>query len=122
MNRSCLPPHRRHRLPKLAFGIACVVSAALSGCTGGSSSPPGSTTVTLLSTATANGQLSRYNATINSITLTGKSGNTVELLSSSLYPEFVHMNGKPEPLAVTSIPQDTYISATLSVGPTSSPV
>ena len=111
------------RYGQVALGFCCLLSAAaaaLTGC-GGSTGPAsaGDTTVTLLSTATANGRLSRYGVTINSVTLTGKSGGTAEILSTPVDVEFIHMNGKPEPLATVNIPQDTYLSATASLGGTS---
>jgi hypothetical protein len=66
----------------------------------------------------ANDQLSRFNVTVNSLTLTDQAGTTVSLLNSPIYPEFIHINSTPEPLATVSVPQDTYISATATLGPT----
>jgi len=63
--------------------------------------------------------LSRFNVTLHSVSLVSQSGKTVSLLSSHLYPEFIHMNGKPDPLAVANVPQDVYTSAIVSLGVTS---
>jgi Domain of unknown function (DUF5666) len=103
-------------------GVAVAV-AFISGCgsteTGIPTSPfSGSTTVTLLASSTANDRLARFNATLNSLTLTSQSGATVSLLPTPLYLEFMHVNGTPELLATVSIPQGVYVSATASLGPT----
>lgn len=98
--------------------------AFATGCGGGSSQSTGTTTnsstvVTVLTSSTANDQLSRFNVTLNSLTLTTQSGKTATLVNTPLYAEFIHVNGTMEPLAVASIPQDVYTSATASFGPTS---
>ncbi|MGA2250234.1 hypothetical protein, partial [Terracidiphilus sp.] len=85
----------------------------------GPSNPPqpqGNTQVTLLASSTANDQLTQFNLFFNSITLTGKSGNTVTLFPGYEYDEFMHLNGGSEPLFTTTIPQDTYTSATAAIG------
>lgn len=102
-----------------AFGIALV--ALTSGCSSNVStetisSQSGNTTVTVLASSTANSRLSQFRATINTLTLTSESGTTVNLLSSALYPEFIHLNGTPEPLNTVSIPEGTYTSATATLG------
>jgi hypothetical protein len=106
--------------------LVCLAAAIAAGCGRGSDgsgatppAPGGTTSVVLLTASTANGQLSRYNVTVDSVSLTSQSGKTVNLLTTHLYPEFIHTNGKPEPLATISVPQDVYTSATVSLGGTS---
>jgi hypothetical protein len=100
-----------------------LVAAFTTGC-GGSPQPStpvlsGNTAVTVLLSSTANDQLSQFDIGFNSITLTSKAGKTVNLFTTSQSPEFIHLNGKVEPLLTVSVPQDIYISATASIGPTS---
>jgi hypothetical protein len=53
--------------------------------------------------------------TLGSVTLTGKSGETVTLLAAPQAAEFIHLNGSAEPLATVSIPQGVYTAATVSL-------
>lgn len=100
---------------------AAFAGAALVGCgaTANQTQNTGTqdTAVTILATSTANDQLFQYSMTINSLTLTSQSGKTVNLLSSPLYVEFMHLNGTPEPLATIIVPNDAYGAATVSIGP-----
>ncbi len=83
------------------------------GCGGGSPTskkPPSPTNVVILSTSTANNLIFQMPLTINSLSLVNQNGQIVSLLRSS-YPEFIHVNGNPEPLATVSIPQGVYIQA-----------
>ncbi|HEX4580704.1 MAG TPA: DUF5666 domain-containing protein [Acidobacteriaceae bacterium] len=92
------------------------------GCGGGSQPPstgPGSgatSSVTVTLSSTANDQVSGFNLTLDSVTLTNQSGKIVTLLSKPVSAEFIHLNGTVEPLVTASIPQDTYTSATVTVG------
>jgi hypothetical protein len=109
--------------PLFAFSVALAI-VITAGCGGGSSQPPppvlsGNTAVTVLPSSTANDQLSQFDIGFNSITLTSQSGKTVNLFVTSLSPEFIHLNGKVEPLLTVTVPQDIYTSATASIGPTS---
>ncbi len=126
--KHALIPFLRQRLPEnlcvLWTSTILLVAALVAGCgssptqsTGGSTNA--STVVTVLTSSTANDQVARFNATLNSLTLTAQSGKTVTVISTPLYSEFIHVNGAIEPLAVATIPQDIYISATASFGPTS---
>jgi hypothetical protein len=72
--------------------------------------------VTVLATSTGNDLLSQFNLSMSSLTLTSKSGNTVTVFSTPQSAEFMHLNGTVEPLITVKIPQDTYVSATASVG------
>ena len=94
--------------------VGCGGSSAGIGSTGSNLS--GSTAVTVLGTSTANAQLTAFFVDLEGISLTNKAGKTVTLLSTPLYTEFVHLNGQVEPLATATIPQDTYTSATVTVG------
>lgn len=53
--------------------------------------------------------------TINGLTLTSRSGNTVDVLAATQNAEFMHLNGAVEPLLTATVPQDTYVSAKVSV-------
>jgi len=56
-----------------------------------------------------------FELTISSITLTASDGSTVTLLSTPRRVEVTHVSGTTEPLALPSIPQGTYNSATVVV-------
>lgn len=98
------------------------ITAFVVGCGGGGSgtgpTPAGNTTVVVLASSTANDQLVQFPLTLNSLTLTSQSGDTVTLLSAPVSAEFIHLNGNLEPLATVSIPQGTYTSATAVYGGT----
>ena len=106
------------------FAISLVTTAVASstGCGGeiSSQSQPlsGSTSVAILSSSTANAKLFQFSATVNSLMMTSKSGKVVSLLNSPLYLELLHLNGPVESLTTVSVPQDEYVSATASLGPT----
>lgn len=100
---------------------ALLVSVGLTGCGAGlgntgASAPVGTTTVTVLSTSTANDQVSQFGMVLNSLTLTSQSGSTVSLISAPIDTEFLHVNGVSEPLLSVTVPQGTYTAATASVG------
>lgn len=98
--------------------LALLVAAFGSGCAGG---PGGTisrptTSVVLLASSTANNQLTAYDATLLSLTLTEKSGGQVSVLSQPVGDEFLHLNGRTEPLVTLNIPQGVYVSATATAG------
>lgn len=64
-----------------------------------------------------NDQIVKFELTINAVTLTGSGGtsNTGNLLPKPTEVEFVHEAGTFEPLAVVNIPVGTYSGATLMV-------
>ena len=120
------PSFRRNRyeldgLLALAFASTTIFTSGcgVSRSTPVAPTPPGNTTVTVLATSTANDQLSQFNLYFDTITLTSQSGKTVNLLPGYEHEEFIHLNGKSEPFFTTSVPQDTYTSATATVGPAS---
>ena len=53
--------------------------------------------------------------TVDSITLTSSGGGTVPVLSTPTAVELTHRAGIVEPLNTASVPQDMYVSATISV-------
>jgi len=65
--------------------------------------------------STANDQLSQFGLTFNGISLTDQTGKTIPLLSAAQGAEFVHLNGKVEPLVTVSVPQGVYTSGTASI-------
>jgi Domain of unknown function (DUF5666) len=65
----------------------------------------------VLASSTANDQLSAFTTTLLSLTLTNQAGKTVNVLTSPVSEEFIHLNGHVEPIATVSIPEDTYVSA-----------
>lgn len=76
----------------------------------------------VLMTGTANDKLLNFQMQIESVSLTNSAGNSVTLLNRSIgsfvtgFTEFMHLNGASEPLAIASVPQGTYTSATVTVG------
>jgi hypothetical protein len=112
------------RFPKFlssALALAAVSAGGCGGSGGGMASPVGPTpvnaSVVLLASSTANDQLSQFNITFNSLTLTSQSGKTVTVFSSPQQAEFIHLNGTAEPLFTASIPADTYVSASAVIPP-----
>ena len=101
--------------PILAIAIAATL---VSGCAGGSGGGTlsGNTTVVLLASSTANDQLSAFDTTLASLTLTSQSGKQVTVLASPVGDEFIHLNGHVEPLVTVSVPQDVYVSAAATYG------
>ena len=106
--------------------ITVIIAGLSAGC--GSSGPSnsstskltGNTSVTVLLSSTANDQLSEFDIGFLGLTLTSQSGKTVTLLptpapGSGPGAEFMRMNGTAEPLITTTIPQDTYTSATATL-------
>jgi hypothetical protein len=91
------------------------------GSGGGGSSNPGTpsnatTTVTLMLSSTANDQLSQFNINFTGLTLTNQAGKTVNVFDTNQKAEFIHLNGTTEPLLTVTLPQDTYTTATITVG------
>lgn len=113
-------PGKRNRSIRTALSAVAAIGAIgfAASCGNNSSTPPApaNTQIVLVSTGTANDQLSQFALQLQSLTLTDKAGKTVSLLSSPQSVEYFHLNGGIEPLAVATIPADTYISATATVG------
>ena len=117
-----------HPLPKVSWAVALgAVFMLVTGCGGSApklpgTPPAGNTTVAILLSATANDKLAQYELNFEDLTLTSQSGKTVSVLTTAQNtsglntPEFVHLNANASTLLSTSVPDDTYTSATLTVG------
>jgi len=113
----------QHVLLSMAW-LACggLIVGCSSGASGGASPtssnnpPPAVTKVTVVRSSDANDQFTDFDVVLQGITLTNSRGKSVSLLSQSLATEFVHLNGRIEPMITATLPQDTYTAATVSVG------
>ena len=116
----CFPVRRMAVVASaLAAGVAAGCgSNGIPGGGGGGTGPIAgeSTTVTVVASSAANDQLVRFGLDLQSLTLTDKDGKTASLFSTGPLVEFMHLNGSAEPLLTVSVPQDTYTSATATVG------
>jgi len=103
------------------LGIILFAVAALTGCSSAGTgsqipTPRGDTKVTVLLSSTANDQLQEFGLVFQSITLTRQSGTKVILFSGLSGAEFIDINGGVQPFATATIPQDTYTSASVTLG------
>jgi hypothetical protein len=106
-------------LPLLAVA-ALTVALVVVGCTAGLNSAL--TTVTSTSTALVpvsitdapGDQVVAASLTINSVVLTDSKGATASVLSAPFTFEAAHLDAVQEPLLSPSIPEDTYVSVTLT--------
>jgi hypothetical protein len=104
-----------HFSPLIILSLAVLLAT---GCgTGGSGKTTlsGNTSVVVLASSTANDQLFNFSVTLQKLTLTSQSGQTVSLLATPVSDEFMHLNGHVEPLAIVSVPQGIYTSAAVTV-------
>src|ERR1700722_18269548 len=112
-------PLLRSPLCRLLFAATLAISAAFAtGCGSSGTTPPkfsGNTAVVVLASSTANDQLFQFSVTLQSLTLTSQSGQTVSLLATPASDEFMHLNGRVEPLATVSVPQGIYTAAAATV-------
>ena len=113
------------RLCRIRIACSCalaLVSFLVAGCSssgnGGGSGLTGNSSVTIVASSTANDHLTRFNGTLNTLTLTSESGSTVSVLSKPIAAEFMHLNGTAEPLVTASIPKGVYTAAKATFGPT----
>jgi hypothetical protein len=105
----------------LGFATSLALAASLiAGCSS-SVSPSNITnvntatsTVPVLITDAPSDELAAFTLTINSIVLTDSAGKTASILSAPTTVEICHLNGIQAPLVTASIPQDTYVSATIT--------
>jgi Domain of unknown function (DUF5666) len=108
-----LPPCRL-----LLAGTLAIAAAFATGCGSSGTTPPkfsGNTAVVVLASSSANDQLFQFSVTVQSLTLTSQSGQTVSLLTTPASDEFIHLNGRVEPLATVSVPQGIYTAAAATV-------
>ena len=96
----------------------CMVACGSSGTSSntGGAKFSGNTSVKVLLSSTANDQLSQFNLTLQSLTLTDQAGNIASVLSGEWPAEFIHVNGAIEPLVTVTLPQGVYTSATAVIG------
>jgi hypothetical protein len=103
----------------VALALPALAAIGVAGCASAKTTPPtltGNTSVTLLATSTANGQLFNFTLELQTLSLTSQDGKTtVAFLSSPVGEEFIHVNGSAEPLATSAVPQGVYTSATATV-------
>jgi hypothetical protein len=116
--------HSWYVVPRLiVLFIIAFTAGSMAGCGGSSggsvSHLSGNTSVTLLTSSTANDQLSEFFLTLNNMTLTNSTGEQITLFTTPHSAEFIHVNGMAEPITTVSIPQGTYTSAAVSVGASS---
>jgi hypothetical protein len=101
--------------------VAILAILALVACGGGSSnttrsSNPSSAAVSInVGDATADRLLS-FEVTVSSVTLTGSSGPTANLLPAAAEVELTHLSGKFEPLRLMTVPAGSYTGATFTLG------
>ncbi|HWO34063.1 MAG TPA: hypothetical protein VNO32_35145, partial [Candidatus Acidoferrum sp.] len=99
-----------------------ILGESLAGCGSqmGGPAPAKTTQMVVLLTTTANDQLSSFTANLTSIALVDSSGKSTTIpiganLQSGATVEWMHLNGASEPLPAVSVPQATYVSATVTV-------
>jgi Domain of unknown function (DUF5666) len=102
------------------FSIVFALALTLAGCGGGNSSPvqaTGTSTTVQFGDAT-NDQIAKFELTVSSITLTGSGGtaNTANLLAAPVEFEFSHSAGAVEPVSLAKVPAGTYSAATITWG------
>src|SRR5579884_980208 len=98
--------------------VIAALALYLAGCGGNNSvTNAGPTNATINTADGTNDQIMKFELTVSSLTLTGSGGTetTGNLLSKSAEVEFVHQAGTFEPLALVNIPPGTYSGASLTV-------
>jgi hypothetical protein len=114
----CPFAYRRSRFSRFVRPLVLSLAVLLAPGCGGSgtkTTSSGNTTVVVLASSTANDQLFQFSVTLQNLTLTSQSGQTVSLLASPASDEFMHLNGHVEPLATVSVPKGIYTSAAATV-------
>jgi len=110
----------------IAILVALTTAMLLAACGGGNNvaqnpmppSPtgsPGSTAISVNVGDAPSDRVIAFELTINSIVLTRSDNSTVSLLSTPRRIEVTHLAGTSEPLVLSSVPQGSYTSATISV-------
>jgi hypothetical protein len=98
--------------------VTLALALCLAGCGGNNTvTTAGPTNATINTSDATNDQIMKFELTVSSLTLTGSGGtaNTANLLSKSAEVEFVHQAGSFEPLSLVNIPPGTYSGASLTV-------
>src|SRR5262245_57213 len=104
----------------LLLWVSFAIALALTGCGGSNGKNPvqlTGTTVMLQTGDAVNDQIAKFELTVSVITLTGTGGtpNTANLLSKPAEVEFSHQAGDLEPLSLAHVPPGTYSGATMTV-------
>ncbi|MGZ7107072.1 MAG: DUF5666 domain-containing protein, partial [Candidatus Angelobacter sp.] len=103
----------------LLLTVVTVAFVLATGCGGNNGfSTAGPTNATINTTDGLNDQIVKFELSVSSLTLTGSgtTTNTGNLLSKTSEVEFVHQAGSFEPLSLVNIPPGTYSGASLTVG------
>src|ERR1043166_7533219 len=103
----------------LLLTVVMVAFVLATGCGGaGKLTNAGPANATINTTDGLNDQIVKFELSVSSLTLTGSgtTTNTGNLLSKTSEVEFVHQAGSFEPLALVNIPPGTYSGASLTVG------
>ena len=97
--RSSAPTASSHLFLLLNLSLLLLIGITTSCGSSIPSAPTlsGNTSVTVLLSSTANDQVTNFAAQLQNLTLTSRSGKTVNLLSSHQSAEFTHINGGIEP-------------------------
>ncbi len=95
----------------IILGLIVGCGSNMSPAPSPSPSPAGTTSVAVEVTSTSNGQLSAFPMTLNSISLTGATGNSVTLLDTAQMVEFSHLNSSTALVGIATVPQGVYTSA-----------
>jgi hypothetical protein len=95
----------------ILLGLIVGCGSNMSPAPSPSPSPAGTTSVAVEARSTSNGQLSAFPMTLNSIILTGASGNSVTLLDTPQMVEFSHLNSSTALVGMGTVPQGLYTSA-----------
>lgn len=101
-------------------GAGAAAAGSGSSAAGQSATPPvpgESTTVTLLFSSTANDELTDFQLSLGTLTLTDAAGKSVTLFArnqANQLAEFMHSNSIFDPAISVSVPQDVYTSAKLT--------
>jgi hypothetical protein len=102
----------------LLLTVVMVAIVLATGCGGNNSiTNAGPTNATINTTDGLNDQIVKFELSVSSLTLTGSGTTTTtgNLLSKTSEVEFVHQAGSFEPLALVNIPPGTYSGASLTV-------
>jgi Domain of unknown function (DUF5666) len=103
----------------LLLTVVTVAFVLATGCGGKNNlTTAGPTNATINTTDGLNDQIIKFELSVSSLTLTGSGTtiNTGNLLSKTSEVEFVHQAGSFEPLSLVNIPPGTYSGASLTVG------
>jgi Domain of unknown function (DUF5666) len=103
-----------------AFAAVLALGLVTAGCGGGSSSssatPAGATSLVQVRIGDAPADwIMAFGMNVNSITLTSRSGGTVNVLSSATPMEMMNLMGTVQPLTMANVPQGTYTQATVNL-------